>query len=373
MSTPSATIVPHGTLDYSEMRSLGLQPEDLTLFSSNINPYGPPPAAVSALAAAISAESVARYPDRMSQELTDLLAVYHHLDPSNILVGNGTADLLWVIGLLYLQHRRVAILGPTFGEYLNVANLMQAHVIELAHPGWLRTEKGYDQANRSIHDAANDLRQAAPDVVFVCNPNNPTGHALTLSELETLYSAAPSALWIMDEAYAEFMQPPLTSAAWVERGNWLILRSMTKDYALGGVRLGYVIGVPSLIKPLQMAQSPWNVNTFAQLAGCVSLREGLAWRDETLAKLRNDTTHFQEQLRGIGYQPLHTTVNYFLVPVPSAHTLRQALLARRLVVRDCTSFGLPHFIRIATQLPETNQRLLEALAEIASTGLPVHP
>lgn len=372
-STNQATIVPHGTLDYSELRALGLRAEDLTLFSSNINPFGPPPAVIDAVRGAANANLIARYPDRLSLELRDLLAEYHHLSTDSILVGNGSADLMWLIGLLYLQRRRVAILCPTFGEYRNVANIMQAEVIELCHPGWVATADGYAPGQTTIEHVVTELHTAQPDVVFVCNPNNPTGHYLSPDELETFYRAVPDALWILDEAYAEFMEPPATSAQWVSRGNWLVLRSMTKDYALGGLRLGYVIGAPQLIQPLQRAQSPWNVNTFAQLAGCVSLREGQPWRSETLAKLRDETASLQARLREIGYQPLPTTINFFLTPVQSASVVRSALLKQRLVVRDCTSFGLPNFIRIATQLPEANTRLVNALRELAPTAIAPRP
>jgi histidinol-phosphate aminotransferase len=362
--------VPHGTLDYSEMASLGVQPEDLTLFSSNINPFGPPPAVVAAMRSA-SPEMIARYPDRLSLELRQLLSAYHDLPANAILVGNGSADLFWLVGLLHLQHRRAAILGPTFGEYRNIANIMQAEVSDICHPGWVATPDGFAPGDRSISEVANDLHQSSPDVVFICNPNNPTGHCLTKDELDTLYYAAPKALWIMDEAYAEFMQPPATTDQWVERGNWLVLRSMTKDFALGGLRLGYLLGAPALVEPLQTTQPPWNVNTFAQLAGCISLHEGQQWRTETLAKLANETATLQQQLRGTGFQPCPTTVNYFLVPVESPPTLRRSLLAQRLVVRDCTSFGLPHHIRIATQLPEANGRLVQALAEL-TRARPLH-
>lgn len=365
MANTHATIVPHGTLDYSEMRALGLRPEDLTLFSSNINPFGPPPAVVDALRSEMTPETVARYPDRLSLELRGLLADYHHVPTDSILVGNGSADLFWLVGLLHLPRRRVAILGPTFGEYRNVAQIMQSEVIDIAHPGWRVDGAVFQPAERSVEQTAEELSTVAPDVVFVCNPNNPTGHHLTLDELERIRRAAPNALWIVDEAYAEFMLPPTSTAAWTQQHEWFVMRSMTKDFALGGLRLGYLIGPSARVKPLQVVQPPWNVNTFAQLGGCVSLREGLTWREETLTKLRTETATLQRNLRALGFEPLPTTVNYFLVPVESPARVRQQLLERRLVVRDCTSFGLPRHIRIATQLPEANARLLDALEEIA--------
>ena len=367
---PQATFVPHGTLDYAELRKLGLRPEDITSFSSNINPFGPAPAVLEALRNAPFSELIPRYPDRFSFELCELLAALHELSIDSILVGNGTADILWLIGLVHLQHRRVAILNPTFGEYFNVAQLMEAEVINLCHPGWSATSTGYQPSTTTASDVAKALGDVQPDVVFVCNPNNPTGHYLAPDALATLYDAAPAALWIIDEAYAEFMDSPATTAAWISRGNWLVLRSMTKDFALGGLRLGYVLGAPALIQVLQAAQPPWNVNLLAQVAGAVALRDGLKWRRSTLTALRKECALLQEGLRGAGYQPYPTTVNYFLVPVHSPATLRDALLARRLIVRDCTSFGLPNFIRIAVQRPEANARLMQALIELAPTAVP---
>lgn len=365
MPVSPAELLPHGTLDYSELRTLGLRPEELTHFSSNINPFGPPPSAVAALQAAISAEMVARYPDRLCLDLREELARYHNLTADSILVGNGSADLIWLVGLLYLQRRRVAILGPTFGEYRNISQVMQAEIHELPHPGWIGNGLTYTPAPTTIEDVTLALHELNPEVIFICNPNNPTGTYLGPDDMDTLYAAAPRALWIIDEAYAEFMQPAVTTVGWIERGNWIVLRSMTKDFALGGLRLGYLVGPPALVKTLQTTQPPWNVNTFAQLAGLVSLREGIEWRDETIAKLLVETASLQNELRVLGFQPRPTKVSYFLVPVESPVKLRRALLEHRLVIRDCTSFGLPNFIRLATQLPQANQRLLAALRQLA--------
>src|SRR5215204_3079729 len=103
MPVSPATFLTHGTLDYSELRALDLRPEELTYFSSNINPFGPPPATVSALREAATAAMIARYPDRLCLDLRDQLALYHNLSVDSILVGNGSADLLWLVGLLHLQ------------------------------------------------------------------------------------------------------------------------------------------------------------------------------------------------------------------------------------------------------------------------------
>ena len=200
--------------------------------------------------------------------------------------------------------------------------------------------------------------------MFLCNPNNPTGRLLREAELATLYDAAPQALWIVDEAYADFADEPFTSVPWIDRGNWLVLRSMTKDFALGGLRMGYVVGAPERITPLQLAQPPWNVNAFAQAAGLACLDE-LDWRRTSLARLRQDCADLMAGLTDAGYAPQPSPLNFFLTPVVDPEAIRRELLEQRLVVRDCTSFGLPDYIRIAAQQPAQNQQLIAAMAALA--------
>ncbi len=363
-----AQIVPHGTLDYAEVRALGIDPAALTVFSSNINPYGPPESVLQALRNACNAETITRYPDRFSLDLRDKLAQVHDIPPETILAGNGTADIMWLIGLVLLQQRRVAILGPTFGEYANVAAMMGATVLPVSLPGWTQRGQKYTQTDTPLGVAfdatCQALIDAQPDVVFLCNPNNPTGQAFSHTEMARFLEAAPDALWIIDEAYADFTDEPTTSIHQLGQTKHLILRSMTKDFALGGLRIGYAVGPAQTIAALQTSQPPWNVNILAQIGALACLDE-LAWRRQTLAQLRQDCTTLQEQLRAAGFAPLPTQLNFFLTPVNDAGKVRQALLSQRLVVRDCTSFGLPNHIRIAARRADENERLVAALAAIA--------
>ncbi|MBX3011606.1 MAG: histidinol-phosphate aminotransferase family protein [Caldilineaceae bacterium] len=367
------TLVPHGTLDYAELAGLGFQPEELVVFSSNINPHGPPPAVVTAVQHALTGELIARYPDRLSLTVRRALAEHHGLAEDAILVGNGTADLLWLLALLYGTEQRVAVVEPTFGEYVNAATLVGAQIERVCHPGWQMPAPGiYRPGPTTIADTQAALAKLAPKVVFICNPNNPTGHYLSPAELHLLYQGAPDALWVVDEAYAEFTAAPWSAMPWIEQGQWLILRSMTKDFALGGLRLGYAIAAPAIIARLQQAQSPWNVNAVAQVAGEMALTQ-LAWREKTLAQLRQDGATLRTALRQQGFHPLATTTNYFLLPVMDPTHTRAVLLQERLMVRDCTSFGLPDYIRIATHLPAQNALLVDALARHVKRVPPPRP
>jgi histidinol-phosphate aminotransferase len=354
-------MITHGTLDYAEIAELGFTPEDLIVFSSNINPYGPPPAVIRTVQEAATGANIARYPDRLSLDLRRALAEHHGVAPESILVGNGSADIMWLLALLFMQQKRTAILLPTFGEYENIADLVDGQVIPVCLPGWESPAAGrYAPGETSVEETCAALQAARADVVFLCNPNNPTGQLFTPEEVSTLRAAAPGALWVVDEAYAAFTETPWSASRWIDRGGWLILRSMTKDFSLGGLRLGYAIGAPDTIGQMQAAQPPWNVNVLAQIAGEAALHS-VAWRDQSLAQLRQDTAELRAALRRGGFSPLPTTTNYFLTQVGDATAVRQALLREALMVRDCTSFGLPDYIRIATQLPAQNEKLAAAL------------
>ena len=379
----------HGTPDYAELDALGLDPSEVVYFSSNINPYGPPPSVVEAVQAEISRSFLARYPDSRSQRLREKIGAYHGLPPGAVLVGNGTADLIWLLAHAYGNNRNAAILSPTFSEYADGVIMAGGHPVYFPLPGWQRIYdpsasrrrvgaaggfgNRFAPAGTTVEQTRKALEAAAPWLVFICNPNNPTGEYLTPGELRYLWEGAPDALWIVDEAYAEFTEDPWSAAQWVmsatngrpARGpGWIVLRSMTKDFSLGGLRLGYLLAAPSTIERLQDVQPPWSVNGVAQLAGLVALDE-LAWREETTARLREETRALQAGLRAYGYAPLPTTVSYFLLPVGNARAMRDRLVAERMFVRDCTSFGLPDHIRIASRPPEENARLLGVMAEFA--------
>lgn len=355
----------HGTPDYAELAALGLNPEDVIHFSSNINPYGPPAAVVEALRNYVGQSTLARYPDSLALALRERLAHHHDLPVHAVLVGNGTADLIWLIAHRFAPGKQVAILSPTFSEYADGVVMAGGHPTSIVLPGWQRTAPGrYAPGAVHLDQICDALAAASPWLVFICNPNNPTGEYLSPQDLRRLHQAAPRALWVVDEAYAAFTEEPWSASRWVMEGGWIVLHSMTKDFALGGLRLGYLLAAPPLVAQLQAVQPPWNVNGLAQFAGEVALKE-LAWRAETMAQLRGDLRSMQAQLRACGYAPRETSTNYFLLPVGEATAMRSALLAERLVVRDCTSFGLPEYIRIAVQRPEANQRLVSVLCTLA--------
>ena len=348
----AASLVYHGALDYAELERLGLDPDRVLDFSVNSNPYGPSPAVRQALAHV----PLERYPDRealtLRRALVDQMGVYL----AQIVVGNGTAELLWLIALAFLHTGdRVLIIGPTFGEYERVAGLTGARVL-----AWTA------QAEREFavkpDEIAERLRQVAPRLVFVCNPNNPTGTILPSDVISAWADAHPQTLFVVDEAYLAFA-PGLHSALDQDADNILVLRSMTKDYALAGLRLGYAVGNESVITALWQVRPAWNVNALAQAAGVAALSDEAHLR-VSLDALGQAKEKLVTALMDLGLRPLSSAVHFFLVPVGDGCTFRQELLQQGILVRDCASFGLPVFVRIATRRPEENARLVKAISAL---------
>ncbi|GAB4535229.1 MAG: histidinol-phosphate transaminase [Anaerolineae bacterium] len=342
----------HGALDYAELERLGLDADEVLDFSVNSNPYGPSPAVRQALADV----PLERYPDREALALRRALADRLGLSPEQIVIGNGTAELLWLVALAFLRPGdRVLIIAPTFGEYERAAALMGASVeLWTAQP-----ERTFAVEPGQVGQRLKDL---APRLVFLCNPNNPTGTVLPLESISAWAEAHPATLFVVDEAYLAFA-PGQRSALNAALDNILVLRSMTKDYALAGLRLGYAAGHPSVITALRRVLPAWNVNALAQAAGMAALNDEAHLR-KSLEALGRARQTLVADLRRLGLSPLPSAVHFFLVRVGDGCAFRQALLQQGILVRDCASFGLPAYVRIATRRPEENERLVYAVGQV---------
>jgi len=386
------TSVAHGARNHRELAALGLNPDDIIDFSANSNPYGPPAAVLEAVQTAVTSANLAHYPDRHCLALTEAIAAAEGVSPDCILPTNGASELIQLIALAFIEPgSRHLILTPTFGEYAHAIQLMGGIVIE----HWA----GGKNLRFEPETAAATIRRLQPDTIWLCSPNNPTGQTWQAEELALLLNASPHALWVIDESYRYFktinneqltmnneqsttsnlqsprkasnpqslisnLQSPI-SIYHLPFTNYqsITLRSLTKEFALAGLRLGYAVAAPEIIEPLRTVQPPWSVNSLAQVAGVAALQpEVIAWRDETLARLHQHAADLWAGLDGLGYTVLPTSTPFALVEVGEASTFRRRLLTQHgLLVRDCASFGLPQYVRIAARLPEENEKLLEAI------------
>ncbi len=198
-------------------------------------------------------------------------------------------------------------------------------------------------------------------MVFLCNPNNPTGAVLPVEAIETWARHHPRSLFVVDEAYLPFAAD-IDSALAIRGENVLVLRSMTKDFGLAGLRLGYAIGEEKVIERLRRIQPPWSVNALAQAAGVAALRDP-THRQRSLEVLLQAKQELTAGLTRLGLTPVPSAAHFFLVRVGDGSGFRLSLLRRGVLVRDCSSFGLPAHVRIATRRPEENERLLSVIRE----------
>ena len=341
---------PHGGPNYAELERLGFAPEDVLDFSVSANPFGPPPGIEDALKSAV----IDRYPDSDSAELKRILAKNLDVDPENIIVGNGSMELIRMVASAYLGKDDIAlIIEPTFGEYEVACQIVGAKIIKYQ----MREEDGF---SLRVNDLADSIQRNRPKAVFLCNPNNPTGQYFERGTIEQILSMCEDALLILDEAYISFTENPWRSLDLVHHHNLIIFRSMTKDYALAGLRLGYAVASPEIINTLKKVCPPWNVNAVAQYAGIIAIKDTV-YLQHSQEDIRKARDFLGEGLAKLGLNPLPTQTHFFMIKVGNATRFRGELLRYGIMVRDCGSFGLPEYIRIASRsLPEC-ERLIEAI------------
>lgn len=335
-------------------------------FSANINPLGLPPAVARELPRCLS--GIVHYPDPYAHDLQEALAEFLNIEPHNLLLGNGSIELIYLLPRLG-QVSKVAVPAPGFSEYEYAAGLVGAECLRML----LRPP-----------DYAWDLDQIMAiipqvDMLFLCNPNNPTGTLLGSTDLDKIVNALPpqGTLLVMDEAFMDFVtdkeELSLVQQA-TEDPRLVVLGSLTKFFALPGLRLGYLVGTPPLIKRLGSQLPPWNLNALAQTAGLLALqdREFIQSSRQYMEQARREFYRALQSLPGL--HPLYPHANFIFCrlgpELPNAPQLVQALGQRGLLIRDCSNYpGLDdRCIRLAVRRQEENMVLVAALKEILPHG-----
>ncbi len=326
----------HGGPDYAELNSLGLSANRVLDFSVCCNPYTPPASARRALRSVC----IDRYPDSTSSELCRKLASTLGISPGLILPGSGSTELIRLIALTYFRTGdKVMVLKPTYGEYELAGRIAGADMTEII---WdIRAER-----SSQFKKLVDNIQLRSPKSVFICNPNNPTGVYFSRAEIEAVLEACRGSLMVLDEAYVSFAEGYWSSIDLLRKSNVILLRSMTKDYALAGLRLGYVLAAEEIVRDLRRVCPPWNVNAAAQQAGLAVLDEP-GYLAQSRDRIRRSKQYLLAGLAKIGLAAEPSQANFFLVKTGSGRQFRAALLQHGILVRDCTSFGLPEYIRIA--------------------------
>lgn len=348
----------HGGLDDAELRAHGLTREDVLDFSSNVNPLGPSRLVRNAAAAA----DLSAYPDRHSLVLREALASRLGIGIDGLMVGNGSTELIHLLARACPgPRRRCLILGPTFGEYAAAATLAGAEV----HSVEASAARGFAWSAEAATQAIETLR---PSLTFLCNPNNPTGVYVDRDFVTRLtWAIGRDGLLVLDSSYVPFVESPWDERTLLPRGNVVLLRSMTKDHALAGARIGYLAAGTTTVEAVRRLQPSWSVSAVAQAVGLAALADD-AHVEAARAVVTEAKAYLLSELNGLGICAMDSAANFMLVRVGDATALRRELLCRGVVVRDCTSFGLPAYIRIAVRRRDECQRLIAALQRVLAHG-----
>jgi histidinol-phosphate aminotransferase len=335
-------------------RELGL--DAVIKMASNENPYGPSPRAIAAIQAA--AASVGSYPDSACHDLVQALASHLGVPPEQILLGNGSDEIIHYLGVAFLEPGDEVLSGhPSFLRYEAAATLNDA--THVAVP---------------LADFRFDLRamaerlSARTRVVFIANPNNPTGTVVTRLELERFLEEVPErVIVVLDEAYFEYAvdEEYPDGIEYVRGGeNVVVLRTFSKIHGLAGLRVGYGIARPEIVSAVHQVREPFNVNSLAQEAAQASLLDS-----DYVAAMRRANREGHDYLAaafddlGLRFVPSHA--NFILVDVArDARAVFEQLLRRGVIVRTDPAFGLPTFLRVTIGTPDQNRRFLRELADI---------
>lgn len=353
----------HGGNLYSAMRQGGGSFNEILDFSANINPLGLSDKIRQALHASL--ESIIHYPDAQAHALKQEVSHYYHVQENEITMGNGAVELMYVLCHI-LKPKKVLVTAPTFSEYEAAAKASGATIDYL----YLDPEENF------VIPIPNMIAELPHvDIVFICNPNNPSGVLLTNTQIEEVLTAAQQhhTYVVVDESFMDFLPNDQTYTCRQLLSKYphlIILHSLTKFYAIPGLRLGFSLASPAITKLLHQGKDPWNVNTLAQHAGVAALQDKI-YQEEGKSFLAKVKVDLYEGLKAIPeLHPYAPSVNFILINIKNTTMtsleLTAAMAAHNILVRDCSNYpGLSSdYIRVAVKGPEENIRLLTTLKKV---------
>ena len=357
-------MVEHGGDVYAAARELVMPADSIIDFSASINPLGTPASVMSELRRHL--KGLRHYPDPSAAELVDEIARSTGLDPKMILCGNGSTELIYLVARA-LQPKRVLIPAPAFSEYERACisashfngNHSNTEGIKYYH---IEAKDKFRLNVDAFIDAIKDR-----DMAFICNPNNPTGQLIRKSDIVLIADAARKSgcCLVVDEAFIDFIPGESIIKKVAENPSLIVIRSLTKFFALSGLRIGYAVINPDLLGAITRLKEPWTVNSLAQIAGITALKD-TAYQSRTFNVLRREKAYLEKGLKRLGLDYYPSRVNFYLIRHNNAYNIVLQLREQGILVRDCSNFnGLDRsYIRIAVRTRRENMRLLAALAKL---------
>ncbi len=333
-------------------RELGLPATDIIKLASNENPLGPSPAALAAMKSVLA--NLNLYPDGNAFYLKQKLAENLRVSPANLILGNGSNEIIEFVGHAYMAPDVYVVVSQyCFAVYPLVTKMFGADLVSVP-------AKNYG------HDLA-AMRRAITTktrVVFVANPNNPTGTVVPMKELEKFVrDIPPHVLLVLDEAYIEFLDSPADFVSLIHNGaqpNLLLMRTFSKIFGLAGLRLGYGIGHPDLVALLEKARQPFNINSIAQAGALAAIDDA-----EHIRRTRENTAQglkfFADALQQMKLEFIPSAANFILVRVSDGQRVFEEMQKQGVIVRPMGGYQLSEWIRITVGTPQQNERCLNVL------------
>ena len=339
----------HGGINPWTMKEAGINPDDVKDFSVSINPVSLP----SSILKVIQNSAICRYPDNRSRNLVEKLSREYGYPPEELMVVNGTSQAIFLIAAAFLATGDTTLIaGPTYSEYRDASEVSGARVIEY------RTGEE-NNFKPDSNELSRIIRAEQPKVFWLCSPNNPTGSWLDKKQLLELSTTCieTDCLMVLDEAYRCFAPPGLLPEFSLPAV--ISLHSMTKDFCIPGLRLGWLQAEAAVIETLLHRQPDWSVSAPAQDAGAACM-DKLDYFEKSWKETRENTLLMAGRLQALGLKVFPSAGNFLLVKIgdkigddAGVKKLNRELWKELILVRDCASFGLEGFIRIGTRsLPD---------------------
>ena len=336
----------------------GLNPDEIIDFRASINPLGCPDVVRKAVSEQFN--EILHYPDSQCTDLRKTIAEKIPCNESSVIIGNGSNELFYLIPRA-LKPKKGVLLQPTFGEFKDAFCNSNIDVVEI-----INDDKDFPVINTNI----SRLKSVEECMVFLCNPNNPTGQLTRREDIIELVNDNPKRLIVIDEAFMDFVEDDekysvIKDAPFMD--NLIVVRSLTKFYGFPGLRLGYLVANETIVNKLMRYKEPWTVNTIAQVAGMAAINDE-EFAANTRQYVSGEKSFLYDGLTMIkGIQPFKPTVNFILVRVGDSgiisSEIQNLLLKNNILIRDCSNFvGLDeNYFRVAVKTREDNRKLLNAL------------
>jgi len=348
----------HGGRYYLNDRNIGID------FSTTVNPLGVSEHVIKALVNSIvGSDAIVEYPDPHARTLKGSIVEYLGvgIDKDNILVGNGSTEILYTLADSFIaSNDKVAIVEPTFLEYAHASRRNNATIEHIL------------MDNLRIDDSIEErIASCKPKMLFICNPNNPTGILADDKYIETILEQCydDDTIVVLDESFIEFTGRGGYVKRVAEYDNLIVVRSLTKVFGLAGLRIGYCVASKDVVDILQRVKVPWSVNALAQIAGVEALNDS-EYLEKSRSLIEEERSFLLGTISslGIGFEAMESDTNFFLIRSNIDSTmLKEMLLDRGILVRDCSNFYGMHdsnYIRVSTRLRFENTMLVDALRSI---------